>query len=78
METPKTTRAMNVSLDTPQVSALCEQHSLRVSAIEPLASGGTHLVLVTIEEADQARYLMRKAIITGRVKRTSFVRYGER
>lgn len=64
---------MNVSLDEQQVLKLCETNALRISAIEPLVSGGTHLVLVTIEEADQARYLMRKEIITGSVKRTPFI-----
>lgn len=69
----KTTRAMNVSLDEQQVLSLCEANSLRISAIEPLLSGGTHVVLLTIEEADQARYAMGKAIITGIVKRAPFM-----
>ena len=69
---------MNVSLDEQQVQSLCQANSLRISAIEPLASGGTHVVLVTIEDADQARYVMRKAIITGRVKRTSFLQTRQR
>ena len=73
VESSKITRAMNVSLDEQQVLKLCETNALRISAIEPLVSGGTHLVLVTIEEADQARYLMRKEIITGSVKRTPFI-----
>lgn len=78
MESSKITRAMNVLLDEQQVLKLCETNALRVSAIEPLVSGGTHLVLVTIEEADHARYLMRKAIITGSVKRTPFIHSRQR
>lgn len=78
MEIPKITRAMNVSLDEQQVLSLCQANSLRISAIEPLISGGTHLVLVTIEEADQARYVMREAIVTGRVKRAPFMQSRQR
>lgn len=73
MTSGKITRAMNVSLDEQQVAKLCRANSLRISAIEPLVSGGTHLVLLTIEEADQARNLMRTAIITGKVKRSPFM-----
>lgn len=73
MENVKITRAMNVSLDEQHVANLCQTNSLRISAIEPLVSGGTHVVLLTIEEADRARHLMRNAIITGRVKRTAFM-----
>lgn len=73
MENVRITRAMNVSLDEQDVSNLCEANSLRISAIEPLVSGGTHVVLRTIEEADRARHLMRNAIIIGSVKRTAFM-----
>lgn len=73
MENVKITRAMNVSLDAQDVASLCEANSLRISAIEPLVSGGTHVVLRTIEEADRARHLMHDVIITGSVKRTAFM-----
>ena len=67
MQDIKITRAMNVSLSEQQVRQLCQNNSLRISAIEQLVSGGTHVVLLTIQEADDARHLMRAAIITGKV-----------
>lgn len=73
MQEIKITRAMNVSLSEKQVADLCQTNSLRISGIEQLVSGGTHVVLLTIEEADKARHLMRAAIITGKVKRSPFM-----
>ncbi|MCW1403518.1 hypothetical protein OKA06_14800 [Novosphingobium sp. MW5] len=73
MQDIKITRAMNVSLSEQQVRQLCQNNSLRISAIEQLVSGGTHVVLLTIQEADDARHLMRTAIITGKVKRSPFM-----
>ncbi len=74
MQTIATTRAINLSLEEGKVSRICQANSLRISAIEPLQSGGTHLVLVTIEDADRARVLMRTSIIDGPVKRFCFMR----
>lgn len=71
---PGATRAMNLSLAETDVLAVCKQKGVRVSAIETLRSGGTHLVCVTIEEADEARVLFKKSIIPGRVQRFAFQR----
>ena len=65
-------RAMNIKLSEPEVRAVCASNSLRISAIETLPSGGTHLVCTTIEEADEARRKFKKNLIEGRVKRFAF------
>lgn len=71
---PGATRAMNLSLPEQDVVDRCKQKNIRISAIEPLFSGGTHLVCVTIEEADEARIVFKKAIVLGPVRRFSFQR----
>lgn len=71
---PGATRAMNLSLAETDVVAVCKQKGVRISAIETLRSGGTHLVCITIEEADEARILFKKAIIAGPVQRFAFQR----
>jgi hypothetical protein len=65
-------RAMNVSLPEAQVQTMCETAKVRISAIETLPDGGTHLVCVTSEGADEMRHRLRKSIITGRVQRFAF------
>ena len=71
MET-RMTRAMNLSLGEQEVIDGCRRKAIPISAIETLLSGGTHLVCVTIEGADDARQLFRHNIIEGRVRRASF------
>jgi hypothetical protein len=66
------TRAMNIKLPEPDVRAICASQSIRISAIETLPSGGTHLVCTTIEDADEARRKFKKNLIEGRVKRFAF------
>ncbi|ABD27511.1 hypothetical protein Saro_3076 [Novosphingobium aromaticivorans DSM 12444] len=68
------TRAVNVVMQEAEVLALCARKSIAVSAIEVLPSGGTHLVCVTMDGADQVRRLLRKSLIEGRVKRFPFQR----
>jgi len=70
----KITRAMNLDLPEQEVIDRCLRAAVRISAIETLLSGGTHLVCVTIEGADEARHLFRQSIIEGRVRRASFRR----
>lgn len=67
-------RAMNLSLPESEVLTACEKHGIRVSAVEDLHSGGTHLVCVTTEGADKARTLFVKSTITGPVRRYAFLR----
>lgn len=73
MET-KITRAMNLKLPEHEVVDRCHRNAIAISAIETLLSGGTHLVCVTIEGADEARHLFRQNIIQGAVRRASFQR----
>jgi hypothetical protein len=73
MET-RLTRAMNLDLTEQTVIDGCRREGIAISAIETLLSGGTHLVCVTIEGADDARHLFKRNIIHGRVRRASFRR----
>jgi hypothetical protein len=66
------TRAMNLDLPEQEVIDGCRRGAVAISAIETLLSGGTHLVCVTIEGADEARHLFKQSIIHGRVRRASF------
>lgn len=65
-------RAMNVTLAEAEVAALCKTAGVAVSAIETLPSGGTHLVCLTGEGADEMRHRMKKHMIAGRVRRYAF------
>lgn len=67
-------RAMNVSLPEGDVLALCAKFDVAISAIEPLPSGGTHLVCVRGEGADEMRLRMKDHIVLGVVKRFPFYR----
>ena len=71
-------RAMNLSLPEAKVRQLCDQKNIRVSAMETLPSGGTHLVCVVIEDADRIREDLSKFLIDGRVKRFAFYRTNSR
>jgi hypothetical protein len=42
---------MNIGLPEAQIAALCEKAGVRISDIETLPSGGTHLVCITSEGA---------------------------
>ncbi|WCT79178.1 hypothetical protein [Novosphingobium humi] len=65
-------RAMNIGLPEAQVAAMCEQAGARISDIETLPSGGTHLVCVTSEGAEEMRHRLKGHLIEGRVKRFPF------
>lgn len=52
---------MNLSLPEQVVIDRCVHEAISISAIETLLSGGTHLVCVTIEGADEARRLLSEA-----------------
>lgn len=72
------TRALNVALPEAEVRSRCEAAKVAISAIETLPSGGTHLVCVTIEGADEMRHKFKKDLIEGRVKRFAFLRSNRR
>lgn len=69
-------RALNLSLPEEQVVATCLKHGVSISAIEPLQSGGTHLVCTTSEGAEEIRLEFENHIIDGVVKRFPFFRAG--
>lgn len=68
------TRAMNIALPEHEVLERCNKKSIRISSLETLQSGGSHLVCITIEEADEARVLFKNAMISGPVRRFAFQR----
>jgi hypothetical protein len=70
----RVTRAMNLNLAEQDVIDRCHREAIAISAIETLLSGGTHLVCVTIEGADEARHLFRQDVNLGPVRRASFQR----
>lgn len=65
-------RAMNISLPEAQVAAMCEKAGVRISDIETLPAGGTHLVCVTSEGAEEMRHQSKGHLIEGPVKRFPF------
>jgi hypothetical protein len=69
-------RAVNLSLSQTDVRARCTESGVSISAIEPLKSGGTHLVCTTREGADEIRLRLQDHIIPGVVRRFPF--YGAR
>jgi len=48
-------RAINLDLPEANVRQRCNDSGASISAIEPLPSGGTHLVCTTVEGADEMR-----------------------
>lgn len=65
-------RAMNIALPEADVTALCAKAGVRISDIETLPSGGTHLVCMTSEGAEEMRSKVKRHLIEGRVKRFPF------
>ncbi|NIJ16737.1 hypothetical protein [Sphingobium vermicomposti] len=64
-------RAINMSVSVAEIEKLCATHNFRISTIEPLASGGSRVVLLDGREADEVRKLLKNKIITGDVKRSA-------
>ncbi len=67
-------RAMNLSLGHVEVLAMCEKFAVLISVIEPLPSGGTHLVCVREEGAELMRLKFKNSLVAGHVKRFPFYR----
>ena len=65
---------MNVTLPEADVVAMCEKFAVSISAIEPLPSGGTHLVCTRSEGAEQMRLKMKAHLVEGAVRRFPFYR----
>lgn len=67
-------RAMNLALPEAEVKDMCRSHGVSISAIEPLASGGTRLICTTPAGAEEMRLRLRGHIIDGAVTRHRFYR----
>ncbi|EIZ78680.1 hypothetical protein WSK_2728 [Novosphingobium sp. Rr 2-17] len=67
-------RAMNLNLPEAEVVAMCEKLKVSISAIEPLPSGGTHLVCVLGDGADVVRKKLKAHLVEGTVRRFPFYR----
>ncbi len=67
-------RAINVALSEAEVTAACTKHRAAISAMEPLMSGGTRVVLNNITDADRVRAVFGKKVIEGTVKRARWQR----
>ena len=65
-------RAINLALPETDVQARCAESGVSISAIEPLLSGGTHLVCTTSAGADEIRLRLQDHIIKGTVRRIPF------
>ena len=65
-------RAINLTMPEAEVSTICQKAGVSISAIEPLPSGGTHLVCSTGDGAEEMRQLLQSHIISGKVKRFPF------
>lgn len=67
-------RAMNICLPETKVRARCEAAGVAISALEVLPSGGTRLVCMREEGADEMRVVFKSSMIEGRVPRFAFQR----
>lgn len=66
---PALSRAINVDLAEPKVTASCAKHGAAISAIEALTSGGTRVVLKNITDADRMRMVFGAKVMQGVVTR---------
>ena len=67
-------RAINLDLPEANVRQRCNESGVSISAIEPLPSGGTHLVCTTTGGAEEMRLRLANHIVVGAVKRFPFYR----
>ena len=67
-----TSRAINVTSNEAEVREACSKHDLPISAIEPLLSGGTRVVMMDGDAAAKMRKVFKKQILTGPVNRLAW------
>ena len=67
-------RAMNLALSESEVTTLCTAAGISVSAIEPLPSGGTRVVLMNSADAAKIIKAFGSKVLTGTVARTHWMR----
>jgi hypothetical protein len=63
-------RAMNLRVEMDVAVSLCDRNGIGISAIEPLDSGGTRIVLMTNEGAHKLQRLTKGQLIDGPVVRS--------
>jgi hypothetical protein len=63
------TRVVNLDAAAVTITQLCAKKDLAISSIERLPSGGTHVVMVTIDGAEGLRAAFKGKVIDGAVKR---------
>ena len=63
------TRAINIAAEPQAVLAMCAKKQAAVSAIEVLPAGGTHVVMVTLGEADTIRQAFKNQLLPRNTKR---------
>jgi hypothetical protein len=67
-------RAINIDATIEAITKTCAAHKIGVSAIEPLKSGGTRVVLLSSDGAAELRRRMKTKIMDGPVVRSDFYR----
>lgn len=65
-------RAIDFKWTEAETASHCAAAGVRISAIEPLPKGGTHLVCSTNDGAEKLRSLHAPAIMAGPQKRNPF------
>jgi hypothetical protein len=63
-------RVVNIDAPVQQVLATCAQQQARISAIEPISPGGTHVVFASGEDAERIRRFYQGRLLDGAVTRT--------
>ena len=63
-------RAINIDASVKDLELLCQNHAFRISTIEPLASGGSRVVLLDPRDAECVRILMKDRLIAGPITRS--------
>ena len=67
-------RAMNLRLSEREVKTKCAKNGVAISVLEVLPSGGTRLVCLTSEGAEEMRQQFHNHIIEGKIPRFPFYR----
>ena len=62
-------RALNIDATADHITARCAKQGLAISAIEPLRSGGTRVVMNNMDDARTIAESYGKKVIAGPVQR---------
>jgi hypothetical protein len=69
-------RAMNINAERADVIETCARLNTPISAIEPLLSGGTRVVMMNGDDAETVRKAFKSKLLDGAVTRNRWVRNG--